>query len=246
MSFEQEQDIYAKLNSYLQDFNKVEGWFVKYIVDILIIIDSYQSTNQITGHLAEIGVFRGKSFIPLLALCKENEIALAIDCFEDTHFNRDGSGFGASVSRFLAVVNQYLEIESHRVKILQGDSLKFSAQDYLHQLNGGKARIFSIDGGHTAESTFDDMKKSYSCLEYGGVMIIDDFFNQSWPGVCEGVARYMTSGQVNIKPFFIGGNKVMFTHESHVEGYISAISDRMKPEKYSEFWGSKVMIFPRQ
>lgn len=232
-----------QIQSYWQDFDQIEGWFVKMIVQVMSLIDSYQQQNQIRGSVAEIGVYRGKSFIPLLSLCKERELALAVDCFENNQFNRDGSGLGAQHDKFMENVKMYAPQASHRVRVMQGDSMLFDSHSYLQQLNGEKIRIFSIDGGHTAEATQDDMRKAYPCLPDGGVIIIDDFFNSSWPGVGEGVHCFMIQEQPNLKPFFIGGNKVMFTHPSHVKGYIDIITTSMKPQKISTLFGSTVCIY---
>ena len=232
-----------KLQDYLKDFDLIEGWFIKTIADVMVLIDLSQQQNRIGGSVAEIGVYKGKSFIPILSLCKEQELALAVDCFEKTEFNRDFSGFGAQYEQFLENVKKYAPQASHRVRVMQGDSMSFDYSSYLEQVNGDKIRIFSIDGGHSAEATQDDMRKAYQCLQDGGVIIIDDFFNSSWPGVGEGVHRFMIKEQPNLKPFFIGGNKVIFTSASYVEGYIAAITAKMEPKKYSTFFNSPVCIY---
>ena len=67
----------------------------KYINPRLKFVDKIQSDNNVKGNVGEIGVHHGKSFIPLTCLAREDERAIAIDCFHDQKFNVDKSGKGS-------------------------------------------------------------------------------------------------------------------------------------------------------
>jgi hypothetical protein len=54
-----------------------------------------------------------------------------------------------------------------------------------------RPRLFSIDGSHTAEATWGDMVTAGMSIQEGGVIIVDDYFAEGWPGVSEGVQRFM-------------------------------------------------------
>lgn len=62
----------------------------------------------------------------------------------------------------------------------------------------------------TADITASDMALAESVLCPGGLLILDDFFNEAWPGVAEGAARHLASGS-GLVPVAISGNKFIFT-----------------------------------
>lgn len=49
------------------------------------------------GHILEIGIHHGESFIPMTTLLKEEEIDVAVDVFEDQQYNYDLSGNGSTI-----------------------------------------------------------------------------------------------------------------------------------------------------
>ena len=51
-------------------------------------------------------------------------------------------------------------------------------------------RFVSVDGGHTAEITAHDLAVADASLAEGGIIVLDDAFNEQWPGVADGVQRY--------------------------------------------------------
>jgi len=77
----------------------------------------------------------------------------------------------------------------------------------------GVVRLFSIDGGHTSGITQNDVALAEAALCNGGVVILDAFFNESWPGVAEGAVRYLTGGGSRLIPVGIGGNKFILTND---------------------------------
>jgi hypothetical protein len=85
------------------------------------------------------------------------------------------------------------------------------------------ARLFSIDGGHTAAIVASDMALAEDCLASGGVVIADDVFNPQWPDVCTGTLNYLQEGK--LVPFAIRFNKTLFTQPSYATGYRTELVD---------------------
>src|SRR5690606_31954832 len=123
------------------------------------------------GNAAEIGVHHGKLFI-LLSLLAEH--AYAIDVF-DSALNVDHSGDG-NREIFEANVRRY----GGAYTVLQTDSALLTP-DRLPRI-----RIFSVDGSHTAAMTEHDLRLAAQTLELGGIVILDDYFNEQWPDVSVG------------------------------------------------------------
>ena len=81
----------------------------------------------------------------------------------------------------------------------------------------------------------------------GGIIILDDYFNENWPGVSEGLNKYMIErSNVRLKPFLIGGNKLFLTtSKEYCERYIYELNRHRigTTQKVSMMYGSIVMIY---
>lgn len=229
------------------EYRNIDGWFDKRLIIILAIIDNFQQQQQINGNLGEIGVWQGRSFIPLLKLAKINEYALAIDCFELYQFNRDDSGGDVNVlfKLFMNNVKKY-SFNHKKLRVIKGDSYKLLPQDLLDAThNKGGFRIFSIDGCHEAATTDRDMQNAFDCLVDGGVIIMDDYFSPNWPGVSEGVNSFMQKNDGKVKPFFIAWNKIFFTQPEHAPKYLELIKKFIVPKDatYKKFFNVETLIY---
>ncbi|MDA4108947.1 hypothetical protein MHOL44478_17025 [Mycobacterium holsaticum DSM 44478] len=185
---------------------------------LLDVLNTAQRSDQVSGAVAEIGVHHGKLFIGLQLLQRPGERSVAIDIFGDQELNVDGSGHG-DLAKFVNNMNLWSSMDD--VAIHQGDSTKLLPET-LRELAGGDIRFFSVDGGHTDEIVFSDMKLAEATLADGGVVIADDVFNQQWPGVAVGTLRYLESG-AKLAPFLIGFNKVFFAQPDYCGRYRSAV-----------------------
>ncbi|BBY79683.1 class I SAM-dependent methyltransferase [Mycolicibacterium pulveris] len=205
----------------------VTGFLQPEVLLLLDVLNSAQRAKQVSGAAAEIGVHHGKLFIGLRLLQRSGEKAVAIDIFGDQELNVDGSGHG-DLQKFLSNVNLWSSMDD--VVIHQGDSTKLPPER-LRELAGGDVRLFSVDGGHTAEIVFSDMKLAEATLADGGIVIADDVFNQQWPGVAVGTLRYLEQG-AKLAPFLIGFNKVFFAQPDYCLLYRaeveSAVSGRLR------------------
>ncbi|MCV7219386.1 class I SAM-dependent methyltransferase [Mycolicibacterium elephantis] len=205
----------------------VTGFLQPEVLLLLDVLNSAQRAKQVSGAVAEIGVHHGRLFIGLRLLQRPGEKAVAIDIFGDQELNVDGSGHG-DLQKFLSNVNLWSSMDD--VVIHQGDSTKL-LPERLRELAGGDIRLFSVDGGHTAEIVFSDMKLAEATLADGGIVIADDVFNQQWPGVAVGTLRYLEQG-AKLVPFLIGFNKVFFAQPDYCRLYRaeveSAVSGKLR------------------
>ncbi len=234
------------IKRYYAEADYVDGWFDKRLIIVLRLIDEFQTKNNIKGNLGEIGVWQGKSFIPLLQLAKYDEKALAVDCFESFEFNRDNSGGAAgSFKIFTDNINKYCS-SPQNLKVKAGDSLHLQSQDYLDAVENQKAfRIFSIDGCHEADTTEKDMQNAFESLVDGGVIIMDDYFHWCWPGVSEGVNSFMLKNIDGVKPFLIAWNKIFFAHPTYAQHYFDMLRNIFIPNDLTiqKFYGVKTLIY---
>lgn len=192
----------------------VTGFLQSEVLRLLDVLNSAQRAKQVSGAVAEIGVHHGKLFIGVQLLQRGGEKSVAIDVFGDQDLNIDGSGHG-DLEKFVNNVTLWSSMDD--VVVHQGDSTKL-APETLRELAGGDIRFFSVDGGHTEEIVFSDMKLAEATLADGGIVIADDVFNEHWPGVAVGTLRYLEDG-AKLAPFLIGFNKVFFAQPDYCEFY---------------------------
>jgi hypothetical protein len=192
----------------------VSGFLEPGNLPVLKVLDAAQRARNVSGAVAEIGVHHGRLFIPLHLLQRGNGKSVAIDLFGDQELNIDKSGNG-NLDKFTDNVALWSTTEG--LVLHQGDSTKL-APAVLTEKAGGPIRFFSVDGGHTEEIVYSDMRLAEETLAEGGIVIADDIFNQQWPGVAVGTLKYLDDG-AKLRPFAIGFNKVFFTQPEFCDDY---------------------------
>jgi hypothetical protein len=227
----------SKLDRYLRRGHKlVEGWMPPGAADMIVAMSHAQQKFQVTGHVAEIGVHHGKLFILLCLLRAEGEWSVAVDLFGDQDRNIDASGEGDR-EKLLENLRRYADV-THLI-LHQGDSLELDGKA-LVALAGGHFRLISIDGGHSAEITAHDLTTAENALVQAGVIVLDDCFNEMWPGVSDGVHEYFTTRR-SIVPFAVGANKVLFCRPPYVDHYVEVLRNLPTKMVDRSFLGYRVL-----
>lgn len=182
-------------------------------------------------------VYSGKFFILLNQIVDASDESYAIDLFDRHDLNIDCSGIDASLARFQNNLKLYDVHQGKNVKIIAGDS---TAASIIDRLPMAAFRFVSIDGGHTAEHTINDLNIARKIMCADGVTIVDDIININWMGVIEGVFHFLVQKPVLV-PFAIVGNKMLFSNISYHKVYYDIITTTFKPHKKSEFMGHKLI-----
>jgi hypothetical protein len=227
------------LRRYLKHGHKfVDGWMLPAAAKMIATLSAVQEAEGISGNVAEIGVHHGKLFILLYLLTRGDERAVAIDLFADSSRNIDESGAG-DLGKLRANLARHADATMRRLVVYQGDSVNLDGAT-LKNLARGAYRLISIDGGHTAEITAHDLATAEESLAPGGVIILDDCFNEMWPGVSEGVYRYFHEPR-GILPFATGGNKVLFCAPNAIPFYVDSLRAIASRTREHEFLGARVL-----
>jgi Methyltransferase domain len=201
------------LPAYVQRGHKaVGGWLDPSAIDIIATISRQQAKLGVSGGVSEIGIHHGRLFILLHLLRQGSERSAAYDLFEMQDENIDASGLGDKAI-FLDNLRRYGG-DTERIVVKSRNSLDMTAAEVLADV--GPVRLFSVDGGHTADITASDLALAEGSLCPGGIVILDDYFNEAWPGVSEGAARYLGGGNSKLVPVAIGGNKFILTNSTEL------------------------------
>jgi hypothetical protein len=229
-----------RLDAYLRYNYKVPGWLHWYTARIILDLSRIQVDAGFEGAVGEIGVYIGRLFILLKLLARPHEKAIAIDVFEDQHLNVDQSGRGDRIA-FLTNLERWASTRD--VELIQRSSLEVSPEEIIAKV--GKCRLISVDAGHTEECAFNDLNLAEAVATDQGIILLDDFFHASWPGVCTGTIRYLFDDKTTMRPFAISPNKVYLARQAFHHKYQSELrlSQENFFEKNSRMFGHEVMIF---
>jgi hypothetical protein len=231
-------DAHAELARYQQHGHKsVSGWLLPGAVKMLLALEKAQETENIRGSIAEIGVHQGKLFILLCLFTRNDEKAVAIDLFADQDRNSENSGKG-DLDKFQENVRRHAS--NRQIVVHQGDSTELTSAALI-ELGQAPFRWVSVDGGHTPEITAHDLATAEGALALGGIIVLDDCFNEMWPGVSEGVHRYFNGGRRTIVPFATGGNKTFFCRPEYAARYIDVLRVLPTRSAMHTFLGCRIL-----
>lgn len=193
------------LRNYLgRQIYSINGYLKSLDARLIVALAGWQTSNKITGGLAEIGVHHGKLFF-LLALSRQaGEKSLAIDLFEDDEMNAS-TRFGGR-SRAFSTHAARLNVTLESTEVQKADSLTLTADDILSRV--ARVRIFSVDGGHLYHHVAHDLPLALSTLAPGGVIIVDDFCNSEWPEVTSATYDFVRAQDGKIVPAILTRNKL--------------------------------------
>lgn len=222
----------------------VDGWLQPGAARLVVKVAEIQVQSCVRGSVAEIGVHEGRFFILLCLLRGEDEDAVAIDVFEQRHLNRDSSGRG-NRERLERNLRRYVS-SGKRPIMISADSRSISPSDVIASA-GSRFRLFSIDGGHQAETVYHDLELAAGALCDGGVIVLDDYFNEGWPGVADGTNRFFSTGNPpKLGAFAIVQNKVLISQHAHAEKYRKALTEAVKDNariRESTLFGDPISYF---
>jgi hypothetical protein len=232
------QSLEASASRYVRKGNFfVDGWLSSDAAITICTLSQRQRELDVAGSVAEIGVHHGKLFILLYLLSHAPEKAVAIDVFEDQHLNVDSSGRG-DLRAFRSNIERHAD--STRLVVHQGTSLAVSGSDVVRMAEG-KVRLFSVDGGHTEEITANDLAIADEALEDGGIIVVDDVFNDLFPGVTNGLHRYFAC-KPNLVPFAVGANKTYFCRPPYADPYKKAAGIAAVETRVHNFFGFPIVV----
>ncbi len=230
---------HPNLRQYIEDgFYHVEGWCHNNLPYVLEWLDALPCNRG--GGICEIGVHHGQFFMALNALTELEDRSFAVDVFEDQELNIDKSGGGSS-EIFKSHLARYDRHQGHNTVVVRADSTDPAAQADLRERIGlGKVRFFSIDGGHSARHTVNDLELACQLTKNAGVVFVDDFLSSHWLGVMEGTMAYLSRAPTLI-PFAVGLNKMLLCRLSFYDTYFKALAASRFNVKVVLFMGNPLI-----
>ena len=241
----------SEINGYLQSGSAALIWSIFEIQDEL----------EISGNIAEIGVYHGKLFIYLCLTLNRGERAFAFDLFESQP-NIQCIRTEEDMQKFNAINLEFnlakFGLGNDNVTIITANTQDLEPKDLLYHLESKKVRIFSVDGDHSRRGVRHDLNLATAATDESGVIIVDDLFNSLCPSNTEGIIDFFSTDNQNWEPIAIaasngpiktGAAKLFVAHKSHAIKY-KAYLRLLNREDYKisdTFLGQEnVMIFDFQ
>jgi hypothetical protein len=222
-----------------QDLQTVEGYIDP--PDALVFLSLLQSQNDsgLTGGVAEIGVFYGRSYFLFRKICNGGDKVLAIDLFDiDQHGNESVTQY----DRFLEN-GVRLGLPVDEGLIIKGDSTRLDPSEITGRI--GRPRFFSIDGGHMLHHVAADSMLAVETLADHGIIAFDDTFNPAWPEVTVGVADFLRHRQDSFVAFCMTKYKTYVCRREFYDFYCQVIAKAPDllafDHAQTEFLGSKAI-----
>jgi hypothetical protein len=219
---------------------KVNGWLDDFSSLFIAHLANFLEEEGIKGPAIEIGAHHGRLFI-LLHLASTGQHDMVIDVFDDQHLNLDQSGQGDKAV-FLRNLERFGG-DLARVHILQKSSLEVQPTEITQAI--GRPTLFSIDGGHTAECTLNDLGLADATLAERGIVILDDVFNEFWPEVAVGTMSFLGRSDSRLQPFAISPGKVYLCRPGQQSFLYLAIKNQFSRryiDKEVRIFGNSVLI----
>ena len=207
-------------DKYVTMFSEWEGWMSPPSFFFTGLLSQVQHRNDVVGPVGEIGVHHGKFVVAIAMFAFETERVWAADLFERQNENVDGSGKGSKEM----LLKHFKEFGIDTIKnnrIVTANSMSLKGVDL--QSDGFSAfRFLSVDGGHTHETTLNDLFFSCEVVQEGSIVVLDDFVNHEWLGVPSAAFQFIRT-QTRLVPFLWASNKLFFTTKSFAPIYLLAI-----------------------
>ncbi len=197
---------------YLNISKAINGWFDQDAARIFYFLNNLQREEGLFGNIFEIGVHHGKSALLLGIFIDPKKHKLIVnDIFDQQELNISNSGLGSKEifkKNYLKFFNS-----DGGLQIIEKPSRELSVGD-----TSNSCIFFSIDGGHSADETYNDLLTAKNALLNEGIIAVDDYFNAGFPGVSEGVCRFLIENE-DFVPWIYCFNKLIIIKKTEVNNY---------------------------
>jgi len=201
---------YARLK---EDVDKIEGFLANTSIAVWDALMAYQESRYVTGHLGEIGVYKGKSATILARHQRANEELWLID-----------------FSNFLDEAKTNLSpLARHDIRYIKQKSVEIFRHPELAQ-HRRTFRWFHIDGEHTGQAVATDLALAHDLLADDGIICIDDFLNPAYPQITAATFAFLQANRYDLTMFACGYNKGYLARPTYARHYLTMIRDTLATE----------------
>jgi predicted O-methyltransferase YrrM len=171
----------------------IPGWFMPIDIALFRFFLGEQVENGRRGDLAELGVYLGSSAILIGAYQQPGETFTVVDLFGG---GADGEN-GAEARRLYRGLTQvafeanYRGVHGGLPVVIKGPSTEIGARAAR-----GRHRFVHIDASHEHSNVVSDISTARDLLAPDGIVVVDDYRAEQFPGVAAAVWPELDAGLV--------------------------------------------------
>lgn len=211
---------------------KIRGFLTDGAAAVITTTLRLQAQQGIKGHIAEIGIYHGKTFVGLALALRDDEHAVGVDLFTDR---------GEDFEQRLRENYRKVGVPDSKVRLYRGPSSDFGVPQWRAFLRG-PARFIHIDGEHTRKAAYQDLNLAFSTLAPNGIILVDDVFHPWFPDVTLGVLDFLSQERDLAVVAIIdrhgvmldGAPKLLLSRTAHMRQYRQALLEQMRPNVLRE------------
>jgi hypothetical protein len=201
------RDWVRSADTFESKFAAVPGWFLPQDQQLFRWFLDEQARRGITGDLAELGVYLGKSAIVIGGYLRSNEIFTVIDLFEAPAPDDDNQT--ENVDTYSGLTQKLFEDNYLRFHEQLPVVVKGLSSEVLQHAAAGTHRFVHVDASHLYDNVRKDIASARSLLHENGVVVFDDIRWEHTPGVAAAVWAAVDTG--GLRPIVISEGKLYGT-----------------------------------
>lgn len=213
----------------LKDINEkidtVEGYFKpidQYTWDWFL---SLQNEENVHGHLAEFGVYKGQSLCKLAQYQKGNEHLLGIDHL----LNEEGmkSSVLNAIKKTSNISLANVDLLSRQTQMITGTKITQEAgitTEYRYD-----TRFLHIDASHAGYNAYNDLELADKFISRNGILVMDDWRTACYPDISEAFYKYTFVHPNSFKILLITESKMYACRPCEHANYMWRIDTKLIP-----------------
>lgn len=190
----------------------IEGMFSEFSMAIIDCPLSLQTVEKISGHILEMGVYRGRSAALLGRWLAPSKRLVLVDIKD--HLDRK------AIEPFRDAVDY----------IVQSTAMfkESAAAPYKHAF-----RFIHIDASHEYRATFAELEMADGMLASRGIIALDDFANLNYSQNIAAIFKYLYTTGADLRIFLATSEKAYLCSSEDLPFYSAFIMNRLIPEMVS-------------
>jgi predicted O-methyltransferase YrrM len=172
----------------LANAHMIEGMLSDFSIAVMDMLLSLQTRSGISGHIVELGVFRGRSAAVLATHASRDERLILVDVADN--FERE------------RLVATYPKTE---FLVCTTDLFPSVLSDYRRI--AAACRFIHIDASHQFSLTFRELCIADKLLMDGGIIAVDDFANLNYSQNIAAIYKYLFTTRTTLTPLLVTAEK---------------------------------------
>lgn len=192
----------------------VDGMFSAFSMAVIDILLTAQAGAEVSGHMLEMGVYKGRSAAIF------------------------GPGLRAGERLVLVDICDQLDRAAIRPFADSVDFIVASTTDMREAMPNYRDRrrsfrFIHIDASHAYKATYNELEMADDLLGNGGIIAMDDFTNLDFSQNMAAIFRYLFAGSTHLTAFLVTNEKVYLCRKPDFEFYAGFVLNRLLSEMES-------------